>query len=220
MFEGTENYAEDGLNLIAKTPEIAATVINHHAGWGKAKPSKPELGYMENFTHMLNIPGNYTKELQDVFRLFNILHYDHGGGKSISLCRQSCSLRPGGYVWFYSLCNVRFGRTQTWQSQSGIPGICAESLEGFGRKSTPKEVELYIRKLLENNELVYGFGHAVLRVEDPRATVMYGVANKNYAHHPLIKIANLLRSEGPKVLGENPKISDPYPNVDAISGSC
>jgi citrate synthase len=31
-------------------------------------------------------------------------------------------------------------------------------------------------------------------------------------------MAHLLRQVGSKVLKENPKISDPYPNVDAISG--
>jgi len=28
-----------------------------------------------------------------------------------------------------------------------------------------------------------------------------------------------LRQEGPKILSQNPKISNPYPNVDAISGT-
>src|SRR6202043_1407127 len=55
-------------------------VINHHAGWEKTPPSKPELGYMENFTHMLNIPNRNKVELTPIFKLFNILHYDHGGG--------------------------------------------------------------------------------------------------------------------------------------------
>lgn len=34
-----------------------------------------------------------------------------------------------------------------------------------------------------------------------------------------MKITKLLRSEGTKVLKENPKITNPYPNVDAISGT-
>ena len=34
-----------------------------------------------------------------------------------------------------------------------------------------------------------------------------------------MKIAMHLRTEGPKVLKENPKISNPYPNVDAMSGT-
>jgi citrate synthase len=40
-----------------------------------------------------------------------------------------------------------------------------------------------------------------------------------YPEDPICKIAFLLRIAGPKVLKENPKISNPYPNVDAISGA-
>ncbi len=80
-------------------------------------------------------------------------------------------------------------------------------------------MEEFIRNRLKNNQLVFGFGHAVLRVEDPRATVLYEYAQKHFPKHPLVKIALLLRTEGSKVLAENPKISDPHPNVDAISGT-
>ena len=44
------------------------------------KPSNPELGYMENFTQMLNVPNADLEQLIRAFKLFNILHYDHGGG--------------------------------------------------------------------------------------------------------------------------------------------
>jgi citrate synthase len=94
-----------------------------------------------------------------------------------------------------------------------------EVVAAVGDKTTAKHVEDFIRKRLANNQLVFGFGHAVLRVEDPRATVMYDYLQKHYPSHPLVKIALLLRSEGSKVLAENPKISDPHPNVDAISGT-
>jgi citrate synthase len=49
--------------------------------------------------------------------------------------------------------------------------------------------------------------------------VFYDYAKKHFPNHPLVKIALLLRTEGSKVLSENPKISDPYPNVDAMSGT-
>jgi citrate synthase len=87
-----------------------------------------------------------------------------------------------------------------------------------GDTPTPAQVEKCIRARLSNNKLVFGFGHAVLRVEDPRATVMYDFLQKNYSDNPLVRLALLLRSEGSKVLSENPKISDPHPNVDAASG--
>jgi len=56
-------------------------------------------------------------------------------------------------------------------------------LEEVGEKGSEEEVEALIRKRLENKELVFGFGHAVLRVEDPRATVLYEYAKKLYADH-------------------------------------
>ncbi len=79
-------------------------------------------------------------------------------------------------------------------------------------------MEEVLRRKLANNELIMGFGHAVLRVEDPRATLLYQVAKEYYPNNPLVKISHLLRNVGSKVLSENPKISDPHPNVDAISG--
>lgn len=42
---------------------------------------------------------------------------------------------------------------------------------------------------------------------------------KHYPGHPLVKIALLLREAGPNVLKEMPKVSSPYPNVDAVSGT-
>jgi citrate synthase len=56
-------------------------------------------------------------------------------------------------------------------------------------------------------------------MEDPRALVVYEYLKKHYPSHPLVKIALHLRTEGTKVLSENPKISDPHPNIDAISGT-
>jgi len=92
-------------------------------------------------------------------------------------------------------------------------------LDTVGPHAKPADVEALIRQKLENKELVFGFGHAVLRVEDPRATIFYEYAKKHFPHDPLIKIAEMLRTEGSKVLKENPKVSDPYPNIDAITGS-
>jgi len=94
-----------------------------------------------------------------------------------------------------------------------------QALDSVGENGTAEDVQNFIQNCLDKKELIYGFGHAVLRVEDPRATIFYGVSEKEYKDHPLIKIANLLRTETPKVLKRNPRIQNPFPNVDAISGS-
>lgn len=222
MYEGTDNYGEDCLNVIAKIPQIAAAVINVHAGWGNTPPSKPEMGYMENFVHMLQIPGSTgpkKHELIEVMRLFDVIHYDHCGGNLSTFVGKAVAsgLEPmyGSLAAaMTALAGPRHGRA----NQDCLEFV-QSVLDEVGESAKPSDVERLIRRKLANNELVFGFGHAVLRVEDPRATVCYQYCQKHFPNHPLVKIANLLRTEGTKVLKENPKISNPYPNIDAITGS-
>lgn len=218
MLEGKDDYREDCLNLIAKVPEIAAHVINHHAGWGGCRPSRPELGYIENFVQMLNVPNSDSEALTKVFKLFNILHYDHGGGNlSTFVGKATASSLEDMYGSLASAMCALAGPKHGRANQD-----CLEFVEGvlqeLGADATPEALEASLRRRLANNELIFGFGHAVLRVEDPRAIVFYEKAQKSYADHPLVKIAALLRQVTPKILSENSKITDPYPNVDAISG--
>lgn len=218
MIEGKNDYREDCLNLIAKIPEITATVINYHAGWGGIRPSRPELGYMENFTQMLNVPNGDDAQLTRVFNLFNILHFDHGGGNlSTFVGKATASGLEDMYgsitAAMCALAGPRHGRA----NQDSLEFI--ESLiQSLGNNTTEEKLEAELRRRLAAGELVFGYGHAVLRVEDPRATVLYEKAERKFPEDPLVKMALMLRKVAPGILKENPKISDPYPNVDAISG--
>lgn len=218
MLEGKNDYREDCLNLIAKIPEIVATVINYHAGWGPSAPSRPELGYMENFTQMLNVPNGDKENLTKIFKLFNVLHYDHGGGNLSTFVGKAVASGLEDMYGSMSAAMAALSGPRHGKANQDCLDFVKEVLKEVGENAKPAQVEALIRKRLANNQLIFGFGHAVLRVEDPRATVFYEVASKKYGSHPLVKIATLLRTEGPKVLKENPKISCPYPNVDAISG--
>lgn len=217
-FEGKNNYREDCLNLIAKVPEIAATVINHHAGWGKTRPSKPELGYMENFTQMLNIPNADTEQLTRAFKLFNILHFDHGGGNLSAFVGKAVASGLEDMYGSLSAAMCALAGPRHGKANQDSLNFVQNLMDELGEEATAEKVEEAIRQKLANQELIFGFGHAVLRVEDPRATLLYQVCEKNYPDHPLVKMALLLRQSGSKVLKENPKISNPYPNVDAMSG--
>lgn len=219
MYELSGDYREDCLNIIAKIPQIAAAVINHHAGWGKTPPSKPDLGYMENFAYLLQMPGIDHAKLIPIFKLFNVIHFDHNGGNLSTFVGKAVA---SGLAHMYSslasslaaLSGPRHGRA----NQDCLEFV-QEVLKEVGEHATAADVAHFIRSRLEKQQLVFGFGHAVLRVEDPRATVCYEYAKKHFPGHPLIKIALLLRSEGPKILSENPKITNPFPNIDAVTGS-
>ncbi len=218
MLECKEDYKEDCLNIIAKIPLIAASVISHHAGWSLGK-NNPEAGYIENFNELLNIPNTNKEELLRIFKVFNILHYDHGGGNLSAFVGKSVA---SGLEDIYgslasSMCALAGPRHG--KANQDCLEFTKLMLEHLGDNATQEEVEDLLREKLKKKELVFGFGHAVLRVEDPRASIFYELASKHYSDHPLIRMAMLLREAGPKVLKENPKVSNPYPNVDAISGA-
>lgn len=218
VFEEKNDYREDCLNAIAKIPVIAAAVINHHAGWGNSKPSKTELGYMENFAQMLNVPGVSASQLIQTFKLFNILHYDHGGGNLSAFVGKAVASGLEDLYGSLSAAMCALAGPRHGKANQDCLTFVEKLIRELGPDASVEAVEAALRDKLSKGELVFGFGHAVLRVEDPRATLLYDVAHKNYPEHPLVRMASLLRQAGIKVLKENPKISDPYPNVDAISG--
>ncbi|SCA62885.1 Citrate synthase, peroxisomal [Chlamydiales bacterium SCGC AG-110-P3] len=219
MLEGAGDYKEDSLNLVAKVPLIVAHVINHHAGWGGCRPSNPELGYMENFAQMLNVPDTDLDRLTEAMLLFNVLHYDHGGGNlSTFVGKATASGLEDMWGAITSAMNALAGPRHGKANQDCLEFVKL-ILERLGKDADADSVETLIRERLANKELIYGFGHAVLRVEDVRATVQYAAAEEKYHEHPLVKMALILRKVGVKVLKENPKVSNPYPNVDAISGT-
>jgi len=80
-------------------------------------------------------------------------------------------------------------------------------------------VEQFVRDELANGGLIYGYGHAVLRAEDPRAAVQFEIGQEICPNDPLFKTALVMRDRAVKVLKENPKVQNPYPNVDAVSGT-
>jgi len=219
MFESVDDYREDALNVVAKIPIVVAHLINSHAGWQEANPSKPELGYMENFAQMLNVPDADIHQLAHVFKLFNVLHYDHGGGNLSAFIGKG--IASGLQDMYGSLAGAMSALSgpRHGKANQDCLGFVKDVLNEVGEDATAEQVNRLIKKRLERKQLIFGFGHAVLRVEDPRATVLYDLAKEKFPDHPLVKIALHLRSEGIAVLKENPKISDPYPNVDAISGT-
>ena len=76
----TGDWAEDARNLIARAPELVAAIFRLRSGWGDPITPRSDLGLIENFVHMLGVPGADPKRITSLLRTFYILHMDHGGG--------------------------------------------------------------------------------------------------------------------------------------------
>ena len=157
VFEGKNHYREDCLNAIAKIPEIAAVVINHHAGWGSTKSTRPELGYMENFTQMLNVPKADKAQLTSAFKLFNILHYDHGGGNLSAFVGKSVASGLEDLYGSLSAAMCALAGPRHGKANQDCLTFVEQLTDELGSKATGDQVEAALRSKLSKGELVLWF---------------------------------------------------------------
>lgn len=210
----TGNWMEDAYNVTAKSPELIAAIFRIRQGWGDPIPPKPELGLIENFVHMLGVPGGDTQKLIKLLRVFYVLHMDHGGGNlSTFVGKAVASSLTDMYSSLSAGMAGLYGPLHGRANQE-----CIEQVIDIGTPD-PALVEQKVRDRLSRGKVIAGFGHAVLRAEDPRAKVQYALGEELCPNDPLFRTAVTMREVVPRILKENPKIQNPYPNVDAVSGT-
>ena len=211
----TGDYKEDALNAIAKIPAVVAAVFRLRSGWGDVIESKPELGLVENFVQMLGVPNGDAAALTSLLRTFYILHMDHGGGNLSTFSGKAVA--SGLADMYASLGAAMAGLYGPLHGRANQD--CLNFVRSVGT-SDPAELDAKLTEILRGGDKVYGFGHAVLRVEDPRATVQYALGEKICPNDPLFRTAKAMRTVAVNVIKrELPKVSSPYPNVDAVSGT-
>ncbi len=210
----TDDFYEDGLNLVARSAELIANIFRIRSGWGDPIPSEPDRGLVENFVHMLGVPGADNAKLIRLLRTFYVLHMDHGGGNLSTFTGKAvASGHADQYAALGAAMAGLYGPLHGRANQE-----CLNFVKRVGT-TDPDEVERFVRDTLASGGKIYGFGHAVLRAEDPRATIQYTLGQDICGEDPLFRTALAMRQRAVKVLRENPKISNPYPNVDAVSGT-
>ncbi len=212
-----QNGWEDCLDIVAKAPLLAGAVMAHSAGWIGHAPQLQD-GYIERFIYSMHLPFLPSHDLKEALRLFFMLHFDHGGGNLSTFVGKAVA--SGLEDMYGSLASAmlalegpRHGRA----NQDALE-LLSDVQNNVGMTPSDDELKNYLRKRLSEGKLIFGFGHAVLRVEDPRASLFYGFAERHFAANQLVQLALQLRKAASDVLQETGKVSDPYANVDAISG--
>jgi citrate synthase len=215
MFETTNNWRDDAMNLVARMPRLMGLIFRIRAGRGENIPADdPTASLVDRFVNTLDLTGVDKQKMTKVIATYLVLHMDHGGG---NLSTFSGKAIASGQATVYSsmagAMNALSGPLHGRANQS-----CLEFVLRVGT-SDPEEVERFVRAELAAKRPVFGFGHAVLRTEDPRATVQFALGEKICPDDENFKIITTLREVAPRVLGENPKISNPNANVDIASGA-
>jgi citrate synthase len=215
MFETTNDWRSDAMNLIARMPRVMGLLFRIREGRTEAIPADdPSASLVDRFVTALDLTGVDKEKMTRVISTYLVLHMDHGGGNLSTFTGKAIA---SGHATVYSAMagamNALSGPLHGRANQS-----CLEFVLRVGT-SDPKEVEAFVRAELDAKRPVFGFGHAVLRTEDPRATAQFALGQEICPDDENFKIIRTLREVAPRVLGENPKISNPNANVDIASGA-
>jgi len=89
-----------------------------------------------------------------------------------------------------------------------------------GKEPTVPIITKYAQDTLASGKVIPGFGHGVLVKTDPRYTIQKKFAEAHFPDDPLVKLAAVCFQSIPQVLQATGKVRNPWPNVDALSGTC
>ena len=215
MLDTTGDWKEDALNLIARMPRMMGLLFRIRDGRSENIPEDDlNASMVQRFVRTLAFEDVDHALMEQILATYLVLHMDHGGGNLSTFTGKAIA---SGHATVYSsiagAMNALSGPLHGRANQS-----CLEFVLRIGT-SDPDEVEAFVRGELAAKRPVFGFGHAVLRAEDPRATVQFELGEKLCPDDENFKIIRTLREVAPRVLSENKKISNPNANVDIASGA-
>lgn len=211
---------EDVMDLIARLPVIAAYIYRRNFHNEEYIEADPNLDWAANFAHMMGYDGD---EMYRLFRMYMFIHADHEGGNVSAHTAHlvGSSLSNPYYAYAAGMLGLA-GPLHGYANQEVVRwifGMIDEIGECGCDDEEKKKIRNYIHRTIEEGKVIPGYGHAVLRVTDPRFMAQKNFAEKYIKDDHLVKVVNCLYEVVPEVLGSLGKVKNPWPNVDAYSGA-
>ncbi|MGF7186818.1 citrate synthase [Desulfitispora alkaliphila] len=227
-----ENVLRQCIQLIAQVPSMIAYAYHAKEHFYKNnslyihRPLK-ELSSAENLLHMVRADNGYSELEAELLDLNLILHAEHGGGNNST----------------FTTHVVTSSDTDTYSAISAAVGSLKGPKHGGANKkvmkmiddikanvkdwSNEKAVEDYLVKIIrkeafDKTGLIYGMGHAVYTLSDPRAVLMKDKAHELAEEKNMqleFGLYNTIEKLAPQVFAEVKKDTKMItPNVDFYSG--
>ncbi len=176
------NVLKQSLNLIAKFPTIISYgyQAKSHYFYDNSlfihSPRK-ELGTAENILHMTRSDSKYTKIEAETLDLSLVLHAEHGGGNNSAFATHVVS---SSGTDTYSAIATAVGSLKGSKHGGAnlkVRDMVADIMENVSDWSNKGLLKDYLIKILkkeafDKSGLIYGMGHAVYTLSDPRAKLL------------------------------------------------
>lgn len=178
----TANNMRQCIELIARFPTLVAYAYQAKRRFYEGKSMyihnpKPELSTAENLLRLIRSNKSYTKLEADILDLCLILHAEHGGGNNSSF---SVHVVSSADTDTYSAIGAAVGSLKGKRHGGAnlqVMGMMDDIKANVKDWSSETEVREYLRKILrkeayDHTGLIYGQGHAVYTISDPRAVLV------------------------------------------------
>jgi citrate synthase len=187
----------------------------------------PELTTAENILRMIRADGTYTDLEAKLLDICLMLHAEHGGGNNSTFATH---LITSSGTDTYSAISAAVGSLKGPKhggANIAVINMVADLKKNVKDITNYKEVEKYLIKVLkgeanDGSGLIYGLGHAIYTISDPRAKVLKDMAKKLATDKNLLDdymLCDFIDRRGAALYEEVSGNRKPMPaNVDLYSG--
>jgi len=227
-----ENVVRQCIYLIACLPMLAVygyqAFMHYHQRQSLAihKP-QAELSTAENFLYMLRPDSHYTELEARLLDISLVLHAEHGGGNNSAFITHVATSTSTDTYAVVSAALGSLKGPRHGGANNRVIHMFDDIKANLKDWTDEEEITEYLRKILRKEAfdgagLIYGLGHAVYSVSDPRAQILRDYAEKLAAEKGLTEEFELytrVEEIGPKVIAEVSRIyKGVCVNVDFYSG--
>ena len=227
-----EKCLEQSIDLIGSIPTIAAYAYqakaHYHDGASlMIRNPDPRKSTSENILMLTREDGKYTRLEAETLDLALIIHAEHGGGNNSSF---TTHVVTSSYSDIYSsvaasvlsLKGSRHGGANL-RVMRQMDEIKANVKDWRKRENVVKYLEkIADKKAGDGTGLIYGLGHAVYTISDPRAQMLKAKAEalaKEKRRMDEMRLFELIEEVGPAIIKRrHPSAADVCANVDLYSG--
>ena len=177
-----ENEVRIAVSMIARLPVIMSAAYqvkrNHFDGESLVMhPLRPEESNAQTILSLLRLDRQYTPEEAHLLDICMMLHAEHGGGNNSAF---TCRVLTSSGTDPYAAYSAAIGALKGFR-HGGANIKVIEQLDYFKREienpADDGQVADMIRKCLrreagDGSGLIYGMGHAVYTLSDPRAVLL------------------------------------------------
>lgn len=227
-----DNVIRQCIRLIAVFPQLAVYSYQAYRHYNQGKSlfihnPAPELSTAENILRMLRPDKKFTPLEAQVLDVALILHMEHGGGNNSTFTTRVVTSAGSDTYSVMAAALSSLKGPKHGGANIKVVEMMRDLKEKVRDTSDEDEIRAYLVKLLDKEAfdrsgLIYGMGHAVYSISDPRAQILKGFVGKlakEKGQEKDYRLFTMIERLAPQVIAEKRNIyKGVSANVDFYSG--